>query len=152
MPMHYRPSIALGLAVAPVAVSQCAQAQEQGSAASAMDASRDSDRPDRTNGADVRPYIEASQVVTAQIEPGSDVLTYTQLAAGVDASVTGRNSAASASLRYERDIGYGNAVDSDTISGIARASMGLYRRGVTLEAGGLASRTSVDGSGFSSVG
>jgi len=149
--MRYRSTAGLGLAVALVAVSQCAQAQEQGSAAAAMD-NREDDRPDRTTGADVRPYIEASQVVTAQIEPGSDVLTYTQLAAGVDASVTGRNSAASASVRYERDIGYGNAVDSDTISGIARASMGLYRRGVTLEAGGLASRTSVDGSGFSSVG
>ena len=149
--MRYRSSAGLGLAVALVAASQCAQAQEQGAAASAMD-NREDDRPGRTTGADVRPYIEASQVVTAQIEPGSDVLTYTQLAAGVDASVTGRNSAASASLRYERDIGYGDAVDSDTISGIARASMGLYRRGVTLEAGGLASRTSVDGSGFSSVG
>lgn len=150
--MRYRSTIGLAFAIALVAVSQFAQAQDQGSATAAMDASSDSERPQRSHGADVRPYIEASQVVTAQLQPGSDVLTYTQLAAGVDASVTGRNSAASASVRYEHDIGYGNALDSDTVSGIARASLGLYRRGVTLEAGGLASRTSVDGSGFSSVG
>lgn len=149
--MRSHSTFALGFALALATVSQCVQAQEQGSATSAMDRGEE-DRPERTHGADVRPYIEASQVVTAQIEPGSDVLTYTQLAAGVDVSVTGRNSAASASVRYERDIGYGDAVDSDTVSGIARASLGLLHRGITLEAGGLASRTSVDGSGFSSVG
>ncbi|WP_240624802.1 preprotein translocase subunit YajC [Aurantiacibacter odishensis] len=116
-------------------------------------AERDSnERAERAYGADVAPYIEASQVITAQLQPGDEVLTYTQLAAGVDATIAGRNSAASASLRYERDIGYGDAVDSDTVSGIARASLSLYRQGITLEAGGLASRTSVDGSGFSSVG
>ncbi|MGB3796222.1 MAG: preprotein translocase subunit YajC, partial [Alteraurantiacibacter sp.] len=93
-----------------------------------------------------------SQVITAQLQPGDDVLTYTQLAAGVDATVAGRNSNASASLRYEREIGYGNAADSDTISGIARASVGLLRRGITLEAGGLASRTRLESNGFSSIG
>lgn len=152
MTMRRTSTFTLGFAVALVTLTQCAQAQDQGSAASAMRGAGEEDRPERTHGADVRPYIEASQVVTAQLEPGNDVLTYTQLAAGVDATVTGRNSAASASVRYEHDIGYGDAVDSDTISGIARASLGLYRRGITLEAGGLASRTSVDGSGFSSVG
>ena len=86
------------------------------------------------------------------MQPGNDVLTYTQLAAGVDATVTGRNSSASASLRYEREIGYGDAVDSDTVSGIARASVGFLRRGITLEAGGLASRTRLEGGGFSSIG
>jgi len=142
----------LGLAMALAVLSQGAWAQESNSASSAMDSAGERARGQRTHGADVSPYIEASQVITAQLQPGDDVLTYTQLAAGVDATVTGRNSAASASLRYERDIGYGNAVDSDTISGIARASLGLYRQGITLEAGGLASRTSVDGSGFSSIG
>jgi hypothetical protein len=154
MTMRNHSTFTLGFALALVTLAQCAQAQaqEQGAAASAMQGADDSDRQERTHGANIAPYIEASQVVTAQLEPGNDVLTYTQLAVGVDATVTGRNSAASASLRYERDIGYGNAVDSDTLSGIARASLGLYRRGITLEAGGLASRTSVDGSGFSSIG
>ena len=111
-----------------------------------------SERAERTSRVEVAPYIEAAQVLTAQLQPGSDVLTYTQLAAGVDASVAGRHSAASASLRYEREIGWGDAVDSDTLSGIARGSLGLVREGVTLEAGALASRTRVEGGGFSSIG
>ena len=45
----------------------------------------------------VQPYIEASQVLSAELSPGDDVLTWTQLAAGVDAGIAGRNSAASAS-------------------------------------------------------
>jgi hypothetical protein len=96
----------------------------------------------------VTPYIEAAQVLTAQIEPESDVVTYTSLAAGVDATVIGRNSAGSLSLRYERYIGYGDEVsDGDTVSGIARASVALVPRAVTIEAGALASRTRVDDSG-----
>lgn len=96
----------------------------------------------------VTPYIEAAQVLTAEIEPDSDVVTYTTLAAGVDASVGGRYSAGSLSLRYERYIGYDDSVsDGDTVSGIARASVALVPRAVTIEAGALASRTHVDASG-----
>ncbi|MFD1959317.1 hypothetical protein ACFSHP_09975 [Novosphingobium panipatense] len=35
------------------------------------------------------PYIEIDQIVTAELSPGDDLLTYTQIAAGVDASVQG---------------------------------------------------------------
>jgi hypothetical protein len=102
--------------------------------------------------ADVVPYIEATQVFTAELEPGDDTVTYTALAAGVDASVAGRNSAASVSLRYERRIGWGDDdLDGDTVSGVARAGLAVAR-GVTLEAGALASRTRVEGSGATSVG
>lgn len=95
----------------------------------------------------VQPYIEASQILTAQLSPGDDVVTYTQLAAGVDASINGRRSAGTVSLRYERNFGWGDASDSDTVSGIARGSFEVVPRTVTLEAGALAARTSVDGSG-----
>jgi hypothetical protein len=102
--------------------------------------------------ANVVPYIEATQVFTAELEPGDDTVTYTALAAGVDASIAGRNSAASASLRYERRIGWGDDdLEGDTISGVARAGIGVAR-GVTLEAGALASRTRVEGNGATSVG
>ena len=47
----------------------------------------------------VTPYIEAAQVLTAEIEPESDLVTYTALAAGVDASVGGRSAAGSLRLR-----------------------------------------------------
>ncbi|MEL7445504.1 MAG: preprotein translocase subunit YajC [Pseudomonadota bacterium] len=96
----------------------------------------------------VQPYIEVSQILSAELTPGDDVLTYTQVAAGVDVSAQGRNSGLSASVRYERNIGYGDdVVDSDTISGIARGYLSVVPRALTLEAGALASRTRVDGAG-----
>ncbi|MEM7688274.1 MAG: preprotein translocase subunit YajC [Pseudomonadota bacterium] len=95
----------------------------------------------------VQPYIEVNQVLTAQLTPGDDVLTFTQIAAGVDTTVQGRNSVASVSVRYERNIGYGDAVDTDAISGIARGSLAIVPRAVTFEAGALASRARIDGGG-----
>ena len=98
----------------------------------------------------VTPYIEASQVVLQEISPGSDTVTYTQLAAGVDATVQGRNNGGSVSLRYERNIGYGDAaVDSDTITGIARGYTSVVPQVLTVEAGALAARTSIGQSGSS---
>ena len=102
--------------------------------------------------AEIVPYIEAAQVFTQELHPGDDSVTYTALAAGVDASVSGRNSAASVSLRYERRIGYDdNSADGDTISGVARAGI-MVAKGVTLEAGALAAQTRVEGNGASSLG
>lgn len=95
----------------------------------------------------VQPYIEVSQILSAELSPGSDTLTYTQLAAGVDVNAQGRNSGASVSVRYERNIGYGDAVDSDTVSGVARGYLSVVPRTLTLEGGALASRTRVDGGG-----
>ncbi|ANU08137.1 hypothetical protein [Paraurantiacibacter namhicola] len=106
----------------------------------------------RTSGGQqvtITPYIEASQVLTAQLEPTSDVVTYTSVAAGVDANIQGRNSAASASIRYERRFGWDGLDDSDIVTGIARAGIAIVPRTLTLEAGGLASRTSVEGNGGS---
>lgn len=101
---------------------------------------------------DVSPYIEVSQILQAELSPGDDVLTYTQVAVGVDAVATGKNSAVSVSVRYERNIGYGNdALDSDTISGVARGYLSVVPQALTLEAGALASRTRIDGSGGTST-
>ena len=102
--------------------------------------------------AEFTPYIEAAQIFTAQLEPGDDTVTYTSLAAGIDASIAGRNSAASVSLRYERRFGWNeDQLDGDTVSGIVRAGVGLVQ-GVTIEAGALASRTRVEAQGATSVG
>ncbi|WP_298304895.1 preprotein translocase subunit YajC [uncultured Erythrobacter sp.] len=96
----------------------------------------------------VQPYIEVSQILSAELSPGSETLTFTQLAAGVDTAIQGRNSGASVSVRYERNIGYGDdSVDTDTVSGIARGYLSVIPQSLTLQAGGLASRTRVDGSG-----
>lgn len=100
----------------------------------------------------IAPYIEAAQVLSAELEPGNDVVTFTQLAAGVDASIVGRNSAGSVSLRYERLVGWGDAADVDTISGIARTSLALVPQTLTFEAGALAARTRVEGNGSTAIG
>ncbi len=110
----------------------------------------DSGRDSRDNGGrvvTVAPYIEASQLVVAELSPGDDVVTYSQVATGVDASAQGRNNAGSVSIRYEYNVGYGEAVDSDTLSGVARGYASIVPQALTVEAGGLAARTRVDGSG-----
>jgi hypothetical protein len=100
--------------------------------------------------AEIAPYIEADQVVTAELQPGSDVVTYTDVAAGVDASVVGHYSAASASVRYEYHFGEGaGEPDSDTVSGVARVSYAVVPHAVTIEAGALASQSRVTSSGGS---
>ncbi len=95
----------------------------------------------------VQPYIEVSQILSAELTPGDEVVTFTQIAAGVDLNAQGRNSGASVSVRYERNIGYGDAVDNDTISGIARGYVAVVPQTLNLEAGALASRTRLDGGG-----
>lgn len=95
---------------------------------------------------EVQPYIEVAQIVDAQISPGSDVLTYTQAAVGVDAVLAGRSNGAAVSLRYERQFGWGKAMDGDAISGIARGYATVVP-GVTVEAGGLATQATVENGG-----
>lgn len=101
----------------------------------------------------IRPYIEASQVLLTQLSPQGDTFTYTTLAAGIDASVSRRNTQAAASVRYERRIGWGrNAADSDTISGLARLQTAIVPRAVNFEAGAMAARTSLEGNGSTATG
>lgn len=96
---------------------------------------------------EVVPYIEAQQVLVADLKSGGEVLTYSTLAAGVDASVATRQAQGQISLRYERLFGYDNGVDDqDTVTGLARGSLALTRE-LSLEAGGIAARTRVDGRG-----
>lgn len=98
----------------------------------------------------VQPYIEAAQVITSELSPGSDTVTYSRLAAGVDTALNGRNTAGALSLRYERRFGWSDdAPDGDEISGIARVSASIVPNTLTIEAGGLATRTKVEGNGGS---
>lgn len=100
----------------------------------------------------VQPYIEVAQVVSAEITPGNDVLTFTQVAVGVDMNLQGRNSGAAVSLRYERNIAWGgDAVDTDTVSGIARGTLAMVPNTLSLEGGALAARTRIDAGGGTTV-
>jgi hypothetical protein len=96
---------------------------------------------------DVTPYIEVQQVAFADLDGGRDILTYTTVAAGVDAAIATRRAEGQVSLRYERVIGYDDQVDGqDIISGVARGSVQLTRN-LSFEAGALATRGSADSRG-----
>ena len=91
----------------------------------------------------VAPYIELGQIVTADFT-NDDVLTYSQVAAGVDAGISTRNSEAQLSYRYERDISWNKHVgDSDDHEGLARAAIGVAP-GLSVEGGALATRSRAD--------
>lgn len=104
-----------------------------------------------SNGArtKIQPYLEIDQSVFANFKSPHDVLTYTTVAAGVDASITGRNTEGSVSVRYERRISESRSRlrDSDTVSGIARVRHDLVPHTLSIEAGGLAARTRVEAGG-----
>jgi hypothetical protein len=124
-----------------------------GGDASASGSSAEADHAGERDGRRVRPrsrvtpYIEATQVVTMESSPNDEVLTYTQLAAGVDAALFGINSEGSVSLRYQRSFGWQkNASDADFVSGIARGDLRVAP-GVKIEVGGVSARNSVERSG-----
>lgn len=141
-------SFMLALLVAAAALGASpAMAQDQGQGEGQGQAGG-GDVPSQRRNAAVQPYIEVSQIISAELTPGDDVLTFTQVAAGVDINMQGRNSGASVSLRYERNIAYGDdSVDSDTVSGVARTTLALIPNTLSFETGGLAARTRFDGGG-----
>jgi hypothetical protein len=99
---------------------------------------------------DVSPYLEVGQVLTADLKNGGDVLTYTNVAVGVDAAIVTNRAELAATLRYEHRFGWnGGLGDADTISGLARGRIEVAR-GLNLEGGALATRTRADGQGADS--
>lgn len=93
---------------------------------------------------EVTPYIEAQQVLLADVGGSGDVLTYSTIAAGVDAAITTRRAEAQINVRYERLIGYDDEVEGqDNISGLARGSVAITRN-LSIEAGGIATRSRID--------
>jgi hypothetical protein len=98
---------------------------------------------------DVSPYLEVGQVLTADLKNGGDVLTYTTVAAGIDAAIVTRRAELAATLRYEHQFGWGNQGDTDVVSGLARGRIEVAR-GLNLEGGALATRTRADRQGADS--
>jgi len=95
------------------------------------------------------PYIEVQQVVTAELSPGNDTLTYSTVAVGADANISGRNYNAGMAVRYERRFGWGSNAgnDGDVISGMARASVAVVPRSVYIEGGAMAARLGAENNG-----
>ena len=135
-------------ACALVALAAPAVAREQ-----ARDA--DSREKSRTSGGartSIVPYLEVGQVLVAELKPGNEVLTYSTIAAGVDAAIAGRNTEGAVSFRYERRIGYGkNDASGDVVSGLARVASQVIPGTLRIDAGALAARTRVEGSGGASL-
>lgn len=95
----------------------------------------------------ISPYIEAQQVLLADLKNGGDVLTYSTIAAGIDASISTRRAEGQINVRYERLIGYdSDTPDQNIVSGVARAGFRVTPN-LSIEAGGLAARSTVDGRG-----
>ena len=91
----------------------------------------------------VQPYVELNQVITHDLT-NDDTLTYTALAAGIDAGVQTARADAQVSYRYERRFDWDDDVaDQDIHTGLARGSIRLTPA-LSLEAGGLATRTRSD--------
>lgn len=91
----------------------------------------------------ITPYIEATQVLSADLT-NDDVLTYTSVAAGIDAVVQSRRVQVSASYRYEHRFSYDDRLaDNDIHSGLLRAAVQVAQP-LTIEAGALATRTRAD--------
>ena len=97
---------------------------------------------------DAVPYLEVQQVLSADLNGGGDVLTYTAVAAGINASASTRRLEARMSYRYERRIAYeDDLVDDDIHSGVGQARLQLVPDLLSLDAGALAARSRGDGRG-----
>jgi hypothetical protein len=99
--------------------------------------------PAEARNRDIAPYIEVGQILSADVQNG-DVLTYTTVAAGIDASVHSRRAEVQISYRYEHRFSEdGRLTDADIHSGLARASVKVLPV-LTLEGGALATRARAD--------
>ena len=97
---------------------------------------------------DITPYLEVQQVLSADLNEGGDVLTYTSAAAGVDGRVSNQRFEAQLSYRYERRITYNeDLVDDDLHSGLAQAHYQIIPGALNLDGGAMAARARADGRG-----
>ena len=88
--------------------------------------------------------MRAALLVVALAVSTDDVVTWTQLAAGVDAGVSSRQAQGQISARYERRIPWGgDLVDQDMLSGLARGTVKITPS-LSFDAGALATRTRAD--------
>ena len=144
--------VALALSAPVHAQSYGGYGSGSGTAESGDDEAEDQGQRASERRTEIRPYIEASQGFIWEISPGDDVVTYTQLAAGVDAAITGRNVGGTVSLRYERNFSWSDEMaDNDTLSGIIRGYAAVIPNVLTIEAGALASTSRIDQSGASTM-
>ncbi len=94
---------------------------------------------------DVSPYLQVDQVVTADLKNTKDVLTYTSVSAGIDATVSTNRAEVQINYQYQHNFSWEKGVgDSDVHTGLARARYELVPNTLNLEAGALATRARAD--------
>ncbi len=99
----------------------------------------------RDRNVEISPYLEVQQVLVADLKDGTDVLTYTTVAAGIETSLQTRQAEAQVNLRYERRFFYSDGLnDDDIVTGIARGAVQVVPNVLSIEAGGLATRSRID--------
>ena len=91
----------------------------------------------------ISPHIEVGQVLIADLQDG-DVLTYSTIGAGVDASIQTKRVEVQLSYQYERRISYDDNIgDDDVHSGLARVAVAVTP-GFSVEGGAIATRARSD--------
>lgn len=94
---------------------------------------------------EITPYLEVAQVAAVDLKNGGDVLTYSTVAAGVEAEIATRRAQGQIAYRYERRIAWDNKTnDGDVHTGLARAGYEVVPGALTIEGGALASRARTD--------
>ncbi|MDB5719766.1 MAG: hypothetical protein JWP15_384 [Alphaproteobacteria bacterium] len=93
----------------------------------------------------VHPYLEVQQVVSADFNGGGEVLTYTSVGAGIDASVSTRKVHATVNYNYQHYFSWKKGSrDSDSHEGLAAARLEVIPGAVAIDAGALATRSHGD--------
>jgi hypothetical protein len=94
----------------------------------------------------ISPYLEFGQVLVADLKGANDdVLTYSQIAAGINAEVSTQRTQLQVNYRYERRIAWDDSIaDDDVHTGLARGAFQVVPDLLTFEAGALAQRARSD--------
>lgn len=92
----------------------------------------------------VTPYIEASQVLVADLNQGGDLLTYSTVGAGIDAQITSRRVEVQVSYQYQHRFSYDKDLADDSMhSGLVQARAKITPE-LTIEGGAIAARGRAD--------
>lgn len=92
----------------------------------------------------VHPYLEVQQVATMDFDRG-EMLTYTGIGGGLDASVATRRVQAMISVNYQHRVGWNDRIeDHDVVSGVAAVHVDAVPGLLAFDAGAMAARTHAD--------
>jgi hypothetical protein len=93
---------------------------------------------------DIQPYLQIEQVLSADFNDG-DVLTYTGVGGGVNATIATQRVTGTISYDYQRRIGWNDNIgDDDVHTGLAAIQIQAIPQTLTVEAGAMATRSGSD--------